>query len=45
LLFAAPEGAALLVPATRVGTMLAKGAESLLLDGKSPPEKLGYEHR
>lgn len=45
LLFAAPEGLALLVPATRIGTMLPAGAEPLLLDGKSPPEKLGYEHR
>ena len=45
LLFAAPEGLALPVPATRIGTMLPAGAEPLLLDGKSPPEKLGYEHR
>jgi thiamine-monophosphate kinase len=45
LLFAAPEGAALPVPATRVGTMRAKGPDPLLLDGESPPEHLGYEHR
>lgn len=45
LLFAAPEGVRLPVPATRIGTMLKKGVEPLLLDGKSPPEKLGYEHR
>jgi len=45
LLFAAPEGMALPVPATRIGAMLQKAAEPLLLDGKSPPERLGYEHR
>jgi thiamine-monophosphate kinase len=45
LLFAAPQGALLPVPATRIGTMLEKGPEPLLLDGKSPPGKLGYEHR
>jgi len=45
LLFAAPEGVALPVPATRIGTMLQKAAEPLLLDGKSPPQRLGYEHR
>jgi len=45
LLFAAPEGVRLPVSATRIGTMLEKGAEPLLLDGKSPPGKLGYEHR
>ncbi|MDT8757320.1 thiamine-phosphate kinase [Sphingomonas psychrotolerans] len=45
LLFAAPEGLALPVPVTRIGTMLPGGGEPLLLDGKSPPEKLGYEHR
>ncbi|NIJ22328.1 thiamine-monophosphate kinase [Sphingomonas naasensis] len=45
LLFAAPDGVALPVPATRIGAMLQKGAEPLLLDGKSPPERLGYEHR
>ena len=45
LLFTAPEGVTLPVPAARIGTMLAMGPEPLLLDGKSPPEKLGYEHR
>lgn len=45
LLFAAPEGVALPVPATRIGTMLDKASHPLLLDGKSPPERLGYEHR
>lgn len=45
LLFAAPEGTVLPVTATRVGTMLQKAAEPLLLDGKSPPKRLGYEHR
>ena len=45
LLFAAPDGVILPVRATRIGTMLSKGAEPLLLDGKSPPERLGYEHR
>jgi thiamine-monophosphate kinase len=45
LLFAAPEGVALPVPATRIGTMLQKTAQPLVLDGKSPPERLGYEHR
>ncbi|AQR75217.1 thiamine-phosphate kinase [Sphingomonas sp. LM7] len=45
LLFSAPEHAALPVPATRIGTMVQKAEHSLLLDGKSPPERLGYEHR
>jgi thiamine-monophosphate kinase len=45
LLFAAPEGVTLPVPATRIGVMLQKAAQPLLLDGKSPPERLGYEHR
>lgn len=45
LLFTAPEGATLPVPATRIGTMRANAAEPLLIDGKSPPERLGYEHR
>jgi len=44
LLFAAPDGVALPVPVTRIGTMLQKAAHSLLLDGKIPPERLGYEH-
>ncbi len=45
LLFAAPAGLALPVPATRIGAMHEAGAEPLLLDGKAPPDKLGYEHR
>jgi thiamine-monophosphate kinase len=45
LLFAAPDAVSLPVPATRIGALLPAGAEALLLDGKSPPEKLGYEHR
>jgi len=45
LLFAAPEGATLPVPATRIGAVLQKTAQPLLLDGKSPLDRLGYEHR
>lgn len=45
LLFAAPGGVSLPVPATRIGRILQKCPEPLLLDGKSPPERLGYEHR
>jgi thiamine-monophosphate kinase len=45
LLFAAPEGLALPVAATRIGRMEAAGALPLLLDGAPPPENLGYEHR
>lgn len=45
LLFAAPESVTLPVPATRIGNMLQKGLQPLLLDGESPPERLGYEHR
>jgi thiamine-monophosphate kinase len=45
LLFAAPDTVSLPMPATRIGALLPAGAEALLLDGKSPPEKLGYEHR
>jgi thiamine-monophosphate kinase len=45
LLFTAPDGIVLPVSATRIGTMLQKSAQPLLLDGKSPPERLGYEHR
>ncbi|UZK64752.1 thiamine-phosphate kinase [Sphingomonas sp. M1-B02] len=44
LLFAASADVALPIPATRVGTMIAKGPLPLLLDGNSPPEKLGYAH-
>jgi thiamine-monophosphate kinase len=45
LLFAAPDGVPLPVAATRIGTMLSQTAQPLLLDGKIPPERLGYEHR
>lgn len=45
LLFAAPEGVTLPVAATRIGIMLSQTAQPLLLDGKIPPGKLGYEHR
>lgn len=45
LLFAAPADCPLPVPAHRIGTMLPAGAEPLLIDGKSPPARLGYEHR
>lgn len=45
LLFAAPAGAALPVPATRIGAMVAKRPAPLLLDGEEPSGMLGYEHR
>lgn len=45
LMFAAPVDVKLPVPATRIGTLLQKADQPLLLDGKSPPERLGYEHR
>lgn len=44
LLFAAPPGRPLPAAATRIGTMLPPGAEPLLIDGKSPPPRLGYQH-
>nr|WP_320407159.1 thiamine-phosphate kinase [Sphingomonas hengshuiensis] len=44
LLFAAPADLALPVEAKRIGTMLPAGPEPLLIDGNSPPERLGYEH-
>ena len=46
LLFTAPENRALPVPAHRIGSVLASGAEPLLVDG-NPPDKtdqLGYQH-
>lgn len=46
LLFTAPENCALPVPAHRIGSVLAPGAEPLLVDG-NPPDKsdpLGYQH-
>jgi thiamine-monophosphate kinase len=44
LLFAAPADFEPPVRATRVGTVLPAGPEPLLLDGASPPDRLGYEH-
>ncbi len=46
LLFAAPEGVALPVPAYRIGKVLEKAAAPLLLDGAPLTEAdgLGYEH-
>lgn len=46
LLFTAPEDAALPVPATRIGRVLAGGEHPLLIDGAPPQkgERLGYEH-
>ncbi|RYD96835.1 MAG: thiamine-phosphate kinase [Sphingomonadales bacterium] len=44
LLFAAPDGFAPPVPATRIGVFAASGGVPLLLDGAIPPEKLGYQH-
>lgn len=44
LLFTAPEGAALAVPAYCIGRVLTQGYEALLLDGTPPIGQLGYEH-
>lgn len=44
LLFTAPAGTALPVAAHRIGTVLPRGGQSLLLDGVPPGGKLGYEH-
>ncbi|MGQ7828642.1 thiamine-phosphate kinase [Altererythrobacter sp. Z27] len=46
LLFAAPAGTALPVEATRIGTVAARGASALLVDGNpmSPQDGLGYRH-
>ncbi|MFM5924448.1 MAG: thiamine-phosphate kinase [Novosphingobium sp.] len=44
LLFTAPAGTALPIAASRIGTVLPRGDQSLLLDGVPPIGKLGYEH-
>lgn len=44
LLFTAAPGAALPVAATRIGTVCDPGPHSLLIDGRIPVGKLGYEH-
>jgi len=44
LLFTAPADAAIPVKATRIGTVLEKGCEPLLLDGAVPQGRLGFEH-
>jgi thiamine-monophosphate kinase len=44
LLFTTPTQATLPVPAQRIGTVLIRQAEPLLLDGEAPQGKLGYEH-
>jgi thiamine-monophosphate kinase len=45
LLFAAPATLASPVPVSRIGTVLGQGTAPLLLDGATPPARLGYEHR
>ncbi len=44
LLFTLPAGTLPPVPAHRIGKALERGIEPLLLDGATPPGKLGYEH-
>jgi thiamine-monophosphate kinase len=44
LLFTAPADAAIPVKATRIGTVLEKRDEPLLLDGALPQGRLGFEH-
>lgn len=46
LLFTAPADTALPVEATRIGTVAARGASALLVDGKpmTPQDGLGYRH-
>jgi thiamine-monophosphate kinase len=44
LLFTAPPGAVLPVHASLIGTVMAPGKDPLLLDGRVPHGKLGYEH-
>lgn len=44
LLFTAPADRPLPVRAHRIGSVLARGAEPLLLDGTAPAGCLGYEH-
>jgi thiamine-monophosphate kinase len=45
LLFTAPPGTALPVPAAMIGSVLDRSEAPLLLDGAPPEGKLGYEHR
>lgn len=45
LLFAAPADFAPPVAAARIGRVLARGADPLLVDGAPPAGPLGYEHR
>lgn len=44
LLFTAPAGLPLPVPAHRIGTAMPRGAAALLVDGAVPSGSLGYEH-
>ena len=46
LLFTAPSGVELPVPATRIGTVIETGSEPLVLDNKpvDGPQGLGYQH-
>nr|WP_325065343.1 thiamine-phosphate kinase [Qipengyuania gaetbuli] len=44
LLASGPEGLEAYHPVTRIGTVLARGDEPLLLDGSPPEGKLGYTH-
>lgn len=44
LLLTLPAGTAPPVPLYRIGIVLARGSEALLLDGQPPAGKLGYEH-
>ena len=44
LLLTLPAGTAPPVPLHRIGIVLARGSEPLLLDGQPPAGKLGYEH-
>ncbi len=44
LLFTAPQGALLPCPAIRIGSVLPRADQPLLLDGKAPEGSLGYTH-
>ncbi len=44
LLFTAPPGSTFLVPVHRIGQVHTRGPAALLLDGKVPTGKLGYQH-
>lgn len=44
LLFTAPGEVVLPVAAHRIGTVIERGQRALLLDGKAPAGRLGYEH-